>query len=87
MTRGFIIVAAFVGSLAGCGQPARLQYDFSRCYTETMQTQADLGRPTVAASAYPLSGFEGIELRQRVTEESTDTESGEVDATATFDVQ
>ena len=87
MTRSAIVLSGLVATLAGCGQPAHLQYDFGRAYTDAMHTQADLGRSSVASSAYPLSGFEGIELRTRVTEESTDAESGQAETTASISVQ
>lgn len=71
----------------GCGHPKHLQYDFGRSYTEVMVMQADLDRPSVADSQYQLSGFEGIELRQRVSEQATDEESGEAEAVKKFEVQ
>ena len=74
-------------ALTGCAHPEHLQYDFGRSYMDALTTQADLGRPSVADAAYPLSGFEGIELRMRVTEESTDEESGQAEAVKSFQVK
>ncbi len=80
------VLLAVLGSaaLAGCGHPKNLQASFAQCYEETMALQADRGRPTVSDADYPLTGFEGLELRMRVTEESTDQESGEVEAVGGF---
>lgn len=64
---------------AGCGQPTHLQYDFGRSYVDALSAQADLGRPSVADAAYPLSGAEGIKLREIVVKESTDDESGQAE--------
>ncbi len=75
------------GVAAGCGQPTHLQYDFSRSYMDALTVQADRGRPSVANSQYNLTGFEGILLRYQVTVESTDAESGEVEAVDTFEVE
>ena len=88
MTRTHAALLFAVAALgAGCGQPTHLQYDFGRAYTTTMQVQADLSRPSAAASGYPLSGVEGSALRQRVIEESTDAESGMAEFIKTFTVQ
>ena len=76
-----------LAALAGCGSPTHLQYDYSRCFTATLATQADLGRSSAADADYPLSGPEGIALRQRVVEEATDTESGEAEFINSFNVQ
>jgi len=65
----------------GCGQPVRLQYDFGRAYMTAMTTQANLTRTTVVEANYPLSGVEGVELRMRVVEESTDAETGQAQMT------
>lgn len=62
--------------LLACAQPVHLQYDFGRAYTESMRTQADLSRPSVAASTYPLSGEEAAKIRMRAAEASSDEESG-----------
>ncbi|RME21407.1 MAG: hypothetical protein D6798_18205 [Deltaproteobacteria bacterium] len=80
------LLLAVIGgaAIAGCGHPKNLQASFGRCYEQTMALQADRGRPTVSDADYPLTGFEGLELRMRVTEESTDQESGEVEAVGDF---
>ncbi len=67
-------------SLLACAQPARLQYDFARAYNESARIQADLTRPSVAGSLYPLSGVEGTALRENAAKETTDVESGDVEA-------
>ena len=73
-------------SLPACKQ-GHLQYDFGRTYAQVMVTQADLSRPSVADSAFPLTGKEGVELRMRVTEETTDAKSGKVESTKKVGVQ
>ncbi len=79
-----VIAAAL--ALPACHK-SHLQYDFGRAYTQTMVTQADLNRPSVADSAYPLTGAEGVQLRMRVTEETTDAESGQAESTQKVGVQ
>ena len=78
---------ALVLGLAGCSQPLHMQYDHGRAYAAALQAQADLTRPTVADAGYPLNGVEGLEIRQRVIEESTDAESGTAEYTQTFTAQ
>ena len=78
---------ALLLGLAGCAQPVHQQYDFGRAYMTTIQVQSDLTRPLDNAEAYALSGVEGIELRQRVIEESTDAESGTAEVTTSFTTQ
>ncbi len=73
--------------LAGCASPTHLQYDFGRAYTDTLAIQSDLQRASAAGDAYPFGGIEGLELRQRVTEETTDAESGTAEYVDSFDVQ
>ena len=82
-----LLTTLAVSLLSSCGQPLHLQYDYGRAYTDAMLTQADLTRPSAVDSAYPLTGFEGLELRLRVTEESTDAESGNAEATQTVETQ
>lgn len=65
--------------LLGCASPLHLQYDYGRAYTATMDTQADLGRPSIAKSTYSLSGTEGLLLRQNVEAETTEVKSGEAE--------
>ncbi len=74
-------------ALAGCAHPQHLQYDYGRAYMDALTIQADLGRPSVAEAQYPLTGFEGLQMRRLVTEEATDTESGEAEAVEKFEVQ
>jgi hypothetical protein len=57
-------------SLAACGNPMNLSYDFGRAYILTSQVQADLSRASVAAAQYRLSGVEGAEIRMRVNEQT-----------------
>lgn len=68
--------------LFGCAQPVHLQYDFGRAYTESLRTQANLDRPTVAQSIYPLSGTEAILIRANVEKQDAKEKSGEVEKTA-----
>ena len=73
-------------ALPGCHKN-HLQYDYGRAFNQAMITQADLNRPSVADSAYPLTGTEGVALRMRVTEVTTDAESGQAESTRKVDVQ
>ena len=66
--------------LVGCGQPEHLQYDFSRSYTEAFAIQADRTRPSVVDAAYPITGVEAAQMRERVIESTTDEESGKAEA-------
>jgi hypothetical protein len=80
-----VSVVLFAGlALAGCGHPRQLQYDYGRAYEQALATQADLDRPTAADAAYELTGIEGIELRKRATETTTDAESGDPEAVKTI---
>ena len=63
--------------LAACSHPKTLQYDFGNSYNDTFAMQADLERQTVDDQAYPLGGMEGLFIRYRAMEESTDKESGD----------
>lgn len=67
--------------LAACAQPVHLQYDFGRAYTESMQIQANLDRPTVAQANYPLSGTEAILIRANVEKQDAKEKTGKVEAT------
>ena len=59
-----------------------LQYDFGRAYTESMQIQANLDRPTVAQGNYPLSGTEAILIRANVEKQDATEKTGKLEATA-----
>lgn len=63
--------------MAACGHPKTLQYDFGNSYHDTFATQSDLERQSVEDAAYPMGGEEGLLIRLRATEESTDEESGD----------
>lgn len=67
-------------SLAGCGQPVHLQYDYGRSYQTAFNAQADLSRPSAAHSAYALSGDEGAALRREVVKESSNAETTKQEA-------
>lgn len=67
--------------LLACAQPAHLQYDFGRAYSESARIQADLSRQSVAESVYPLSGEEASRIRSNAEQASGDAESGEQEAT------
>jgi len=69
-----ILLSATV--LGGCTEPLRLQYDHGRAYAEAFSRQADLTRASVSSDVYVLTGTEGLELRKRVEEATTDTETG-----------
>ena len=81
-------LAFAVAALAmGCSYPRHLQYDHGRSFQESLNTQADLARPSAANGAYPLTGAAGLALRQRVQEVSTDEESGTPEAVKSITVQ
>ena len=79
--------AALVALASGCGGGRHLQYDHGRAVTQAMQTQADRTRPSVANAAYALDGRAGLEVRERVVEQSTDAETGTPDAVKTISVE
>ena len=85
MTR--LLLAASLLILAGCSTKAHLQYDHGRAYQATTAAQADRTRAAAADSAYALTGEEGLELRQRVVESSTDAESGQAETVDSISVQ
>lgn len=87
MTRTILLSALAGATLVGCAHPRNLQDGFGETYQTAMQVQADRGRPTAANAAYSLTGFEGIELRQNVTEDTTDTESGTMEVIESFQVE
>ena len=64
--------------ISGCGSPIHLQYDHGRASQAAYQTQANLSRAPVSES-HALSGQAGLEIRTRVFEEATDTESGKAE--------
>jgi hypothetical protein len=68
--------------LGACASGHHLQYDHGRAYEAALAAQADLMRPAAADGAYPLTGFEGLALRQRATEDATDQESGKAEGAA-----
>ena len=81
-----LIVAA--GALSGCHRHnTQLQYDLGRATSAAFNAQADLSRPSVADSAYALSGAEAMQMRERVTEVATDEESGQAEAVQKIQVQ
>jgi hypothetical protein len=56
-----------------------LQRDHGRAYAEAFSLQADLERATVRGVTFPLDGFEGLKLRERQLDSSTDKESGKTE--------
>ena len=86
-----LLIPVFVlatGAVTGCSRHhSQLQYDLGRATTQAFNAQADLTRPSVADSAYALTGTEAMEMRERVTEVSTDQESGEAEAVKQIQVQ
>jgi hypothetical protein len=71
---------AGIACVAGCAQPLHLQYDFGRAYTDSLQIQANLARPSVANAAYAISGTEAILIRENVLKEDVETKSGKVES-------
>lgn len=78
MTR-IVLVLASLAALTACGQPTHLQYDYGRAYTAAFDAQADRTRPSAANAVYELNGTEGLEIRARAQENTTDAESGEAE--------
>ncbi|NCG22395.1 MAG: hypothetical protein GWP91_25545 [Rhodobacterales bacterium] len=70
---------AVVGTASACTAPLHLTYDYGRAYTESIVAQADLTRPSAAEAHYSLYGAEAVDIRIRVQEEATDTESGQTE--------
>lgn len=66
-----------------CGSPTHLQYDHGRASNEAFAIQADLERETVQDLEYAMMGVEGLVIRYRAAEASTDQEDGE----STFEVE
>ncbi len=66
-------------TLFGCGSPLHLQYDHGRASAQAFAAQGNLARPEVARDAYPLQGIEAWEIRNRVLEQSSDSESGKAE--------
>jgi len=60
--------------LSACGGQLHHQYDHGRAYTETFQTQSDLDRESAEGHDYPLSGQEGILLRENAEVAATNQE-------------
>jgi hypothetical protein len=59
--------------LAGCsGHTMHHQYDHGRAYSEAFEQQADTSRESAQGYEFELSGTEGLELRARVVEATTD---------------
>ena len=68
-----LLLAAMLGAGA-CASPLHLTYDHGRAYTEAVVRQADLTRPSVANSQYPLYGVEAEQIRIQVQKKTTDDE-------------
>jgi hypothetical protein len=82
------VLALSTSFAAGCHRHAsQIQYDLGRATSAAFSAQADLTRPSVADSAYILTGTEALEMRQRVTDDATDKESGKAEAVQSIQVQ
>lgn len=79
MTRLVFASLSLIAALTACGEPAHLQYDYSRSYEAAFSAQADRTRPAAANAIYELNGVEGLEIRARAQENTTDAESGEAE--------
>ena len=79
----FPLLLAASTALAGCAQPLHLQYDFGRAYTQSLEIQANLERPTATGQNYPLTGTEALLIRANVEKEDSEAKSGQAEATAT----
>jgi hypothetical protein len=73
---------AGIAATPSCAQPLHLQYDFGRAYTQSLQVQANLDRPTAAQSVYPLGGTEALLIRENVIKQDSAEKSGKVEATS-----
>ncbi len=71
----FAILAGSLLAMA-CGEPAHLQRTYGQAYTEAFTQQVDLDRPAAQDAQYALTGEEGLALRQRVAEATSDAEEG-----------
>jgi len=88
MPRSLLICTAVLGLFStGCAHNQQLQYDLGRASAAAFQAQADLKRTSVADADYGLSGVEALQMRVRVTETSTDEESGEIEAVESIKVK
>jgi hypothetical protein len=91
MSRSLFIAVAVtvitIGASTGCAHNQQLQYDLGRAHSATFAAQANLDRPSVANAAYGITGVEALELRSRVTETTTDEESGEAEAVESVKVK
>ena len=76
MTRTTLILSF---AMIGCGSPLHLQYDHGRASDAAFNAQANRARPAVQSAAYPLTGDEALEIRSRVFEQMTNTESGKAE--------
>lgn len=76
------LTLAALAALTACGHPTHLQYDYGHSYEEAFAIQADLERESVEDAVYELNGVEGIEIRARAAESTTDQESGQSEVTA-----
>lgn len=68
---------------AGCAEPLHLGYDHGRAFTESVNLQADLTRPSVLGRTYELYGVEAAAIRINVRAAATGAET----ADAGFDVK
>lgn len=71
----FVIVAGGL-FVTACGEPAHLQRTYGQAYAEAFTQQADLDRPAAKDAGYALTGEEGLALRERVAEATSDAEQG-----------
>lgn len=68
--------------LFACGQPAHLQYDFGRAYTEATAVQATLDRASAVDGAYAIGGAEALKIREASRAAVVDKEKGNPTVTA-----
>lgn len=88
MPRSLLLsLAALSLASTGCAHNQQLQYDLGRATTTAFQAQADLSRASAADATYSLTGVEALEMRARVTEMTTDEESGEAETVDTVRVR
>jgi len=57
---------------AGCKAPVHLSYDYGRAFQATFPVQSDLTRESVMSLQHPLGGLEGVQIRLKVTEQTTE---------------
>lgn len=83
MLRTALMLGVVAMAASACSPHLHLAYDHGRAFTQTLEIQADLTRPSVLGATYQLYGVEAVQIRLNVQAEATSTEIFE----QTLDVQ